>query len=458
MSKYTASIDVGTTNIKINLFNFEYEVIDTVKYPHLNIFMTDEIFEMNLDEIWGNILKGLNQLIEKHYISQLEIILTTAMHSVQLMENDYTISGSLIAWADKRGSKAISEMDSKKLEKQYYRTGTPIHSMNPFFKLLDLKDALTSEKRVGSLKDVLFYRLTGEWAIDRSNASSNGLYHLKEAKWDMESLKTIGISERQLPLIQESSYSKAAVKSLFDADATVYIGTSDGISSNYVFNDLDDLAVLSIGTSHAVRVIYNEVKLNHDFQNFAYAIHSDAYLIGLPSNNGADVLSWANKLFNSTFDELNEIARTRPETESIFVPFINGERAPIWNEYATGDLSHLTRVSTRESVLFSIILGMIFNIKQNVEYLAEMVDFKAIGLVGGVTNLEAFPQLLADILRYTLYIPKIKNAETLGSIAVVKDMTFQSEYQVVHPNQQNMYGEMYEDYLELVNKNYPKEI
>ncbi|WP_235888755.1 FGGY family carbohydrate kinase [Ruoffia tabacinasalis] len=426
---HIASIDVGTTNIKINLFNKGHEVVGAVKYPQLKIHSTNDIFEMDLDEIWEHILDGLNKLIERHQVGQLEIILTTAMHSVQLMEYDFNLVGSVITWADKRGVKALEDMTAKQLEDQYERTGTPNHSMNPYFKLMDLRDLIEEDIVVGSLKDVLFHRLTGEWVLDLSNASSSGLLNLDTLTWDKESLNTLGIdAEKQLPRIEAVNYNVPALSSLFDIEATVSVGTSDGISSNYVFRDLPNAADLSIGTSHAVRVVHKSPQLNNAYQNFSYAIDPDHYLIGLPSNNGADVLSWTNRVFNSTFEELNTVAGLRPATDSVFVPYLNGERAPIWNEFATGNLYDLTRVSTRESVLFSIMLGMIFNIKHNVELLEELVEFDSIGLVGGITKLESFSQLLADVLGYTLYIPVVENAETLGSIAVVKGMPFENEY------------------------------
>lgn len=447
MSKFIASIDVGTTNIKLNLFNSDYKVVDTVKYPHLNIYNTDEIFEMDLDEIWGNVLDGLNHLIVENVITNLEIILTTAMHSVQLMNDDDTLSGALVTWADTRGAEEIKKQSPTVLEEQYNRTGTPIHSMNPYFKLLNL---YREGKRVGSLKDILFYRLTGEWVLDVSNAASSGLLNLESLTWDDLSLSEIGLEVNLLPRIEPVDYTVPAFPTLFDAKVSVTIGTSDGISSNYVFNDLEDIAVLSIGTSHAVRVINKEPQLNYQYQNFAYNIKEGQYLIGLPSNNGADVLSWTNKVFNSSFEELNLVAAKRPHTESIFVPYLNGERAPIWNEAATGNLFDITRVSSRESVLYSIILGMIFNIKHNVSVLEELTDFKAIGLVGGVTELDAFPQLISDILGYKLYIPVMKNAETLGSIAVVKDIELPREYRIVEPRFGQSYDALFKKYLEKV--------
>lgn len=91
---------------------------------------------------------------------------------------------------------------------------------------------------------------------------------------------------------------------------------------------------------------------------------------------------------------------------------------------------------------------MMFNIKHNVSLLAELVDFEALGVVGGVMSLQAMPQLLADVLGYTLYVPKLPNAETLGSIAVSKNITFQGNYRVVTPNPEADFGDLYAGFLE----------
>lgn len=443
MKKYIASVDIGTTNIKINLFNDGYLVIDEVKYPHQHIQSDDNKFELDMEEVWSNLLIGLDQFINQYAINQLEIILTSAMHTIQLMDKDFSLSGSLITWADSRGADALYAMDESKKESQYYRTGTPGHIMNPYYKLLNIyqKDQL-----IGSVKDILFYKLTGEWVIDASNASSSGLFELEGAKWDRQSLVDIGANEENLPRVVAVDYSAPGKRALFDIEVNVIIGSSDGVSSNYIFNDLEDHAVLSVGTSHAVRVLHDQAKLNYTYQNFSYYIKDNNYLVGLPSNNGADILLWTNKIFNATFEELNQIIDQRPDTEVIFLPYINGERAPLWNDAATASLLNMSRSSSRESILFSIILGMIFNIKENVDHLRRLTYFNRIGLVGGVTQLTSFPQLLADVLGYPIYIPKMPNAETLGTIALVKNIQLPGEYLMIEPQNIGYYDDLFEQY------------
>lgn len=455
MTNYIASIDVGTTNIKINLFDAEYQLHSSLSYPHLEVTSDDQIFELSFEEIWQNILKGISQLLADVPMTDLEIVLTTAMHSVQLLTEDFQLSGGLVTWADKRGATVIHALDDAEKTAQYSRTGTPVHTMNPYYKL---REIYREGFAVGSLKDLLFQRLTGQWKLDKSNAAASGLLNIETLTWDAASLEEIGLSAELLPELVEVDYQAPALNvfgggaGMVDVAVRVTIGTSDGISSNYVFADLENIAVLSIGTSHAVRVVHDKAWLTPDYQNFAYYIKPERYLLGLPSNNGADVLAWVNRIFNSSFEELDQIASLRPATQSVFLPYLNGERAPLWDESAVGHLFSLTRTSSRESLLYSVILGMMFNIKHNVSLLAELVDFEALGVVGGVMSLEAMPQLLADVLGYRLYVPKLANAETLGSIAVAKGVEFQGDYHVIEPNPAADFTEMYADYLNAIKR------
>lgn len=433
--------------MKINLFTPTNELLAAVIYAHSEISQNTTLFELSVDEIYTNLTKGLLKLKKRFGLDELEIVLTTAMHSVQLLTADYAPIGGLVTWADQRGAVSLNSASLAERQAQYMRTGTPSHTMNPFYKLRDLD--LSEATFIGSLKDVIFYRLTGEWALDRSNAAASGLLNLVSLDWDRESLARLGLAPAQLPRLVEIDYSAAS--QLTALPARVTIGTSDGISSNYVFADLSDVAVLSIGTSHAVRVIAEKPNVNPAYQNFAYYIKEDAYLLGLPSNNGADVLAWAQRIFNCSFEELDQVAAQRPKGREIFLPYINGERAPKWDESLLAEFFALSRTSSRESVLYAIILGMMFNIKQNVEALAELADFSALGVVGGVMKLPHFSQLLCDILGYPLYIPTLENAETLGSISAAHHQLFQNEYRVLQPNPTSDFKEHYARYLEKAN-------
>ena len=431
MITYIASIDVGTTNTKINLFTHNYQLIDTIKAGYQRINNQNDLHEMDFEEIWQIVKDGLRLLINQYEIEELEIILTTAMHSVQLLDQDFNLFGQTITWADRRGCELLPQLSKSEKEEVYQRTGTPIHSMNPYIKLLSI---YKPDMKIASIKDLLFYRLTGEWSIDISNASSSGLLNLATLVWDQELLTQLGLSVEDLPKIRPVNYVVTTFHKSLQIPIKVIIGTSDGVSSNYIFNDLDHHAVLSIGTSHAVRIVDDSPSTNVTLNNFSYAIDANHYLIGLASNNGADILAWACDVFKTNFDELNQICIDRSVDQAVFVPYINGERAPIWQDSARGSLLNLTRNASRESILYAIILGMLFNIKVNITNLGDLVSFDKLGLVGGVTQMTGLTQLIADVLNKELYIPQIENAETMGTIHLVHNVLSKGKYAVVQPN------------------------
>lgn len=450
MITYIASIDVGTTNTKINLFNREYQLVDTFKSSYQKINNQNDVYEMDFEEIWQIVTDGLEHLIYRYQLAEFEIILTTAMHSVQLLDQDFNLFGQMVTWADRRGHELLPQLSKIEKVKVYQRTGTPIHSMNPYIKLLSIYQ---SDMKIASIKDLLFYRLTGEWAIDLSNASSSGLLNLATLDWDQELLTQLGLGVNDLPKIKEVNYAVTTYSESLQTPVKVVIGTSDGVSSNYIFNDLDHHAVLSLGTSHAIRIVADSPSTNANLNNFSYAIDAHHYLIGLASNNGADVLAWACDIFKTNFNELNEICLNRPAGQAVFIPYINGERAPIWQDSATASLLNLTRNASRESILYAIILGMLFNIKVNVMHLGDLVAFDKIGLVGGITQMTGLTQLIADVLNKDLYIPQMENAETVGTIHLVHDVLSKGKYTVIQPDVEatKILAPLFAQYLQQVN-------
>src|SRR5699024_11391576 len=121
----------------------------------------------------------------------------------QLINENSTLEEGVFTWDDTPGEEINKKQSDETLTIQYNRTGTSIHSMNPYFKLLSVYE---KGKRVGSLKDLLFYRLTGEWVLDVSNAASSGLLNLESLTWDELSLADIGLETSELPRIEAVDY------------------------------------------------------------------------------------------------------------------------------------------------------------------------------------------------------------------------------------------------------------
>lgn len=418
------SIDVGTTNLKMVLFNSNYKVEREYLYRYKKTVISSERFELDIDEIWQGMIQGFQDFKLKEAV---DVILTTAMHSFIVLDNDLQALTTVFAWNDSRGSDYVTS-------DYYIQTGTPPHSMNPLFKVKAYKE-WNEKHRLGSLKDVLYWRLTGNWWIDVANASATGMYDLASSQWSRSILDELQFKPEQLPTIYPSNkYSISQINAL-PIGSRIYLGTSDGVASNYAFNSFSQAGVLSIGTSHAVRMISDTPLVDKKSYNFCYEIKPKEYLIGYPSNNGGNVFEWANQVYQSNFDELEKVASQKNlSVTSIFLPYLNGERAPIWDDFATAEWFKLNRSQTREDILFSLMCGVFFNIKYNVERLKKIKDFNCLAVVGGISQSNALMQLLADILDLNLMIADMRLVETLGSIALVKEFELTFPWHIIKPN------------------------
>src|SRR5690606_9822781 len=101
---------------------------------------------------------------------------------------------------------------------------------------------------------------------------------------------------------------------------------------------------------------------------FSYAFTDEYSIIGGPSNNGGIALQWLKELLNnedSDSDFIEKAGKGAPGAEGIiFHPYINGERAPIGDQRATGSFSGLSITHKQEHFIRAVLEGITFNLYQ----------------------------------------------------------------------------------------------
>lgn len=411
----TILIDVGTSNLKMTRIDEEQTVQQEWKYAYRQSIHQQEHDEMNIQEIKQAIQRGFSML---GTMEQGSIMITTAMHSVCLLDDEFHPLTNVVTWADARGTSIVeTETDRENL---YLESGTPSHAMNPYYKLRYFKETPIWEqvRWIASLKDYLFFQLTGKWWIDEGNASSSGMYTMESRQWNPKALQTLGITATQLPLIYPST---ACAPLTQNNRIQVYLGTSDGIASSLSYAQLSHTAVVSFGTSHAVRVITGKSHLNPKTQNFCYRIDDERYLIGFPSNNGGNVFEYMRQIFQLTQDELNQalMDAMNATPTGYFLPYVFGERAPLWNRTAKASLIGVTPDMGRQQWIHTMIWGVLMNVRMNVERLRAMMPFEQVAVTGGVMASESFCQALATTLQCPVFVAQELQLERLGTYALI---------------------------------------
>jgi xylulokinase len=104
----------------------------------------------------------------------------------------------------------------------------------------------------------------------------------------------------------------------------------------------------------------------------------------------------------------------------IFLPYMMGERAPIWHTNARGVFFGLSLATPRAALIRSILEGTAFALLHNVEVAqAAGVTFTEIRSVGGGTRNTLWNQIKADVLGLPVLLPEASVGAPFGDAILV---------------------------------------
>jgi len=432
-------IDIGTTSTKSVAFNREGEQLGsfTAEYPLLREH--PDWAEQDPDEIFGAVIRSVRGALAQSGLSGGDVAaagVSSAMHSLIAVGADGRPLTRSITWADGR-----SEPQTRKIREEfggreiYLRTGTPIHPMSPLPKLMWLRerspDVWAAARKFVSIKEYVLYRLFGEWAVDTSIASATGLLRLDTLEWDEEALGVAGVDADRLSAVRPVSYRlegmdpSLAEQMDLEADTPFFLGSSDGALANLGVGATGpgDMAV-TIGTSAAVRMMTGRPLTDMGQRTFCYHVAESSYIIGGATNNGGIVLQWMREAMfggdKTTEELLTEAARVSPGAEGLlFLPYLSGERAPIYSAEARGTFFGAHLGHRREHFVRAGLEGVMLAVGSVAEALKDLAGPAAeVRASGGFAKSPLWRQMLADMLGQEVGIPRVTEASALGAAMI----------------------------------------
>lgn len=135
---------------------------------------------------------------------------------------------------------------------------------------------------------------------------------------------------------------------------------------------------------------------------------------------GGGVLRWYRQQFGgeAPFSELTREAEDIPPGAEgvMFLPYMAGERSPIWDPNAKGVLYGLGFDKTRGHVVRALLEGVAFSLEHNLRVAAETgVQVERLSAMGGSANSALWTQIKADVTGKTIQVPASDTASTLGA-------------------------------------------
>ncbi len=414
-------IDIGTSLIKSSLFDFTCRSIDRISCAHdsgnLNIAAAAER--------WWTIVAGSTAtLASRNPEWKISAVgLTGFMHSVVPLDKDGTPI-PVAHCASSRQWLTDEMLDHFSTEWIYERTGSRLDVTSAPLQILAWReldpDAHSRIARILPVKDFLRYRLTGEILTDAIDACGTMLYDIRRRQWDSDLSSYCGLKQESLPPVLECTERAGCVT----PKAASVLGLPENIP--VAVGGGDDIEILGcgvkrpgeicehVGSTGSFLMPRKTAEPDPGLRLELYpAIAHDEWVLGGSCSNVTRTLDWFLSSSSYSCDGSIRWTRVRADlTDSLaridadrplFIPYIYGERAPLWDSALTGAWKGLRHHHTAADLLLAVVEGICFSMRSILDVYQELgLDVHSIHSSGG------FNQLPVTRMRASVYAKSIR--------------------------------------------------
>jgi|HubBroStandDraft_1064217.scaffolds.fasta_scaffold65969_2 gluconokinase len=422
--KYVIGVDIGTTNTKAVAFAVDGTVLGSAGASYPVLTDAEGRHELDPDQLMEAVRSVLGEVLKLVSEAPSGISFSCAFHSLLAVDGQGKPLMRAMTWADLRPSAAAKALRGTEAGRRIYQhTGTPIHAMSPLCKLLWLRDnqpdIFQRASRFIGIKEYIWWQLTRKYQIDHSIASATGLFDIRRLEWYGESLALARIGTGRLsepvPCVQTEK-----VDGLF-----YVIGGGDGCLANLGSGAVrPGETALTIGTSGAIRMTTRSPEDDPEGRVFNYILSADRYACGGATNNGGNVLKWLFGKVLGVGDSEAEWQRKVREADEvppgceglIFLPYLQGERAPVWDADARGVFFGVRSVHDHRHFTRACLEGVSYSLYQIGGSVTETTGpIERIYASGGFTRSDIWLQMIADIFNKEVALSGAADASAIGA-------------------------------------------
>jgi len=417
---YTLGIDIGTTNIKSVLFKPGATLVVQAVQEYKTEFPHPSWAQQNADDWWVAVVDTIRRVLAESGIDSAEVaavaISCQAPTMLPVDKAGKPLRDALI-WMDRRSDAQCGRLAEKLGPQRIFDISG--NRMDPFYvlgKLLWFKEnqpeLYAKTFKVLSPNSYINLKLTGEYSLDPVHASLTQAYDVRSNRWSDEILTAAGISSDLFPPVTEGHApigkvtASAAAATGLKAGTPVLTGTVDGAAAALEAGVVGSgTAVEMTGTSSVLLMSSDRPMPSMNLTYMYSAAPGRHLLLGAMSSTGAALKWFRDTLYAEKSPDAyvlmdREIAKNanRP-TNIVFLPYLAGERAPIWDSDARGTFVGLTLSTDRAQVMRSIMEGSAFALRDNVEEAARAGNsLDRIRTVGGQANSDVWLRIKASVL------------------------------------------------------------
>ncbi len=425
-------IDLGSTNIKIAVYDKDFTLIDRQSRP-VEYIREHGFVEFDAVSYLGTLTSLLSSMVRENAITSIEqIAFTGQAESLVVLGEDGKPLMNAISWMDERSAEecaVLAELfDAATCEAV---TGQmAVLPTWPATKILWLKnhrrEIYDNAATYMLLKDYIVFALTGVKCCDMSIATFSFYFDIYNKCYWKEMLKAIGISESQLPPLVEPCCVAGTLKSGIieglSGETAVNVGTLDHFAGMIGTGNIQPGGVtLSTGTVMAMAVICREPVPQNTGIAMHYGFMPDTHVMLPVAESGGVSLEWFRRscMGATTYEEMNRVLAERAPSDLLFLPYLVGTNAPEFDADAKGVFWGLRQEHDAIDMAGAIMEGVAFVLQKNCQHIASQgMALSQIIATGGGAKSPIWCQMYADITDLPVKIPAEKEAACLGAAMI----------------------------------------
>ncbi|MFO7881240.1 MAG: FGGY-family carbohydrate kinase [Kosmotogaceae bacterium] len=408
MSDYVLAIDIGTTNVKIALFDIEGNQI--LVHREKCVSSGENGSERISALVWWDALISTIMKIPKDKRHNIRAISISGQGpTIVPVSIKGNFNQKAITWLD---NNHISDIDKIIEEKKDPQLASVIAKLNWLSKRLEKPHYLLQPA------DYICHKLTGK--IVNMTFDCDGYI-----PWNNEDLKRFNLADKftipeLVPTGEIVGHITKEISIEFDlSKETVVVSGAPDFAAALVGTGTVKAGYLCDrgGTSQGVTLCSSKKVEADGIMTTPYFIKDHWKLSGIMKTSGRAIDWFCSNVAGCDVEKIKTaLLDINHPSNIIFLPYLSGERSPHWNPDARGVFFGLTLDADRNSMLISIMEGIAFSIADIVERMENSgSEILRIRTTGGQATSDILSQIKADVLNKKIELPHVYESELLGT-------------------------------------------
>jgi xylulokinase len=276
-------------------------------------------------------------------------------------------------------------------------------------------------------KDYLNYLLTGKIASDYWG--SKGIVHLSTGEPIAAYRSALGIDPALAPPCRHPHH----LLGLLSSESASALGLAKGVPVATGWTDAlcgmlgtgalaqSGSAFDIAGTSEIVGLTSSNEPVNHAGVLVAPILDTDLRVVYGPTQTSGGAVDWFVSTFLSKQGTRESVVLddlpVSNSADLLFLPYLEGERAPIWDPKARGVFFGVSLEHTKTDFLRAVLEGVAFSIRHVLETAEQATGLTAgtLHLSGGGATSAVWNRIKSDVLGRTVQPTFVRDAGTLGA-------------------------------------------